>query len=219
MNQATKDSLAGASLAGAALLAPAINRALAKAYYERTKKESAPITDLIGTQNILNAYKEQEGSRPFYQVDPRLVGSGQYQTDTGRVTVGPQARQFTLAHELGHQAIGQQNNLMQQVQQKTYHFGNHPLVSFGGQVAIGALVPGNRRALALSLGASYLSQAGKLASEAAATQKAAQYLEAAGTPISPLLQTQQVGNYAVDTGLSGMAGLATGRVIRSLLSK
>lgn len=219
MNQATKDSLAGATLAGAALVAPAINRALAKAYYERTQKESAPITDLIGTQNVLSAYKKQEGSQPFYQVDPRLTSSGQYQTDTGQVTVGPQARQFTLAHELGHQAIGQQNNLMQQVQQKTYHFGGHPLISFGSQVAIGALTPGNRRALALSLGASYLSQAGKLASEAAATQKASQYLEEAGAPVSPVLQAQQVGNYVVDTGLSGLPGLATGRFIRSLMSK
>ena len=126
---------------------------------------------------------------------------------------------FIPAHELGHHEMDLRPGIMQQVQSKTYNLGDHPLVSLG-LGAIGAFTPSTRRALALSMGASYLAQSGKLATEAAANRNADRYLQSAGIPYTDEMKRAKRYNqisYAVGPALQGLVYGGLGRIAKNYL--
>lgn len=136
------------------------------------------------------------------------------------IILGPDANDYVFAHELGHSETSRRPGLMQQVQDKTYNFGDHPLIKIGAQAAIGAFAPTNRRAIALSLGTAYLSQAGKLASEAVANRNADKYLQSAGIPQNEAMRISKLKNqfgYGAGPAITGLATMGVARTLASAL--
>jgi hypothetical protein len=215
VNEATRNLLAAAGLTGAAAISPAILQQISKSYRKKTKQ-----TPGIRTQNItpetIQAYEQVSGlaAPQNIQYNPDTQQTGTYYPEKDRIVLGPEATQFTLAHELGHHQIQQAGGPLNFAQKYLYHPPGEnlsPLVTG----AIGALVPSNRHAAALALATTYLMNAGKLASEYGATQNAIKTLEAAGVPIPSGITASQLGTYAVGPATQSLIPLAAGRILRT----
>jgi len=122
-----------------------------------------------------------------------------------------------LAHELGHREVAHTPGLkstvdkMTRVTNKLYR--NNPAASVAPLVLASALSEGPK-ALAGTVGLSYLMRAPSIINEALATTKGINYMKTAGFPVPKNLTVTQLGSYAVKPLTTALGAYAAGQAVR-----
>jgi len=219
MQPAVKYGLQGAVALGAMTGAKALQNAAIKQYQERGMKETGSAFAQPGFENVIGQYEKQTGLSP--EVTANFQPSGASYSRIGENSISlnvDKASQFTLGHELGHQSIEAGGGPLQWIQKHTYG-GINPNVMGLANIAIGATSPSMRRATSLALGLNYLNNSGRLISEFEASRRGTNMLDAAGYPVSHAPAAFQTAGYGIAPAVSALAGVGTGRFLRSFASK
>lgn len=219
MEPASRYALQGAAALAGTLGASALQRGAVKQYQERGMKETGSAFAQPGFEKVIGQYEQQTGLSP--EVTANFQPSGVSYSRIGRNSISlnaEKASQFTLGHELGHQAIEAGGGPLQWIQRHTYS-GINPNIMGLANVAIGATSPSMRRATTLALGLNYLNNSGRIISEIEASRRGTGMLHAAGYPVSYAPALFQTAGYAVAPAATALAGVGAGRFLKSFASK
>lgn len=219
MQPAVKYGLQGAAALAGMAGVKALQEGAIKQYQERGMKETGSAFAQPGFENVIQQYEKQTGLSP--EVTANFQPSGVSYSRIGKNSISlnvDKASQFTLGHELGHQAIEAGGGPLQWIQKHTYG-GINPNVMGLANVAIGATSPSMRRATSLALGLNYLNNSGRLISEFEASRRGTGMLHAAGYPVSYAPAAFQTAGYAALPAATALAGVGAGRFLRSFASK
>ena len=219
MNTPLRYALQGTAAVGSGLAASALQKGAVKEYQKRGMSETGSAFAQPGFENVIQQYEKQTGLSP--EVTANFQPSGVSYSRIGRNSISlnvDKASQFTLGHELGHQAIEAGGGPLQWIQRHTYG-GVNPNVLGLANIAIGATSPSMRRATTLALGLNYLNNSGRIVSEIEASRRGTDLLHAAGYPVSYGPALFQTAGYAVAPAATTLAGVGAGRFLRSFASK
>lgn len=219
MDSAVKYALQGAAALAGVTGVSALKSGAIKQYQERGMKETGSAFAQPGFEDIIGQYEQQTGLSP--EVTANFQPSGVSYSRIGRNSISlnaDKASQFTLGHELGHQAIEAGGGPLQWIQRHTYG-GVNPNVIGLANVAIGATSPSMRRATTLALGLNYLNNSGRIVSEIEASRRGTNLLHAAGYPVSYAPALFQTAGYAVAPAATALAGVGAGRFLKAFASK